>query len=265
MTLEDASLPHRSALLLVGHGSSRRPDASAPIRRLADRLAAEHRFARIETCFWKEPPFIGQGLDRIAAPEIFVVPVFAAEGEFTRVIVPRELGLTGPLTVRPDGRRIHYCRPVGTHPRVTNLILARADDVIASERLAPDTIALFLVGHGNKRGGGARTTVDELAQTLDASGRYGEVRAVFLEEEPLAASWSALTDRSNIIVLPLLMAEGQHGGHELPLLFGLPADLPDGESVIAGTCQGRRIWFCRGIADAEALADIILDLVRETR
>jgi sirohydrochlorin cobaltochelatase len=54
-----------------------------------------------------------------------LIPVFIAEGWHTRETIPEDLGLTGEVTVRED-KTIFYGAPVGTHPSMANLIVARA-------------------------------------------------------------------------------------------------------------------------------------------
>ena len=43
----------------------------------------------------------------------------------TRETIPEDLGLTGEVT-HLDGKRVFYGAPVGTHPSMANLIVARA-------------------------------------------------------------------------------------------------------------------------------------------
>jgi sirohydrochlorin cobaltochelatase len=64
----------------------------------------------------------------IERDDIYVVPNFISEGYFTRTVIPRELELAGPETHRGT-RTIKYCEPVGSHPRMTELLLRRAGEV----------------------------------------------------------------------------------------------------------------------------------------
>jgi sirohydrochlorin cobaltochelatase len=252
------------ALLLAAHGSSRVPDAAEPVLRLVEALRSRHLFAEVEACFWKQEPSLSQGLARLKSDEVFVVPVLAAEGTFAREILPRELGLTGPLTTLADGRRVHYSRPVGSHPRMIELVQARADTVMALNRLDSVETALVLIGHGSRQGGGSRERVDELAARLAASGRYGEVVTLFVEEAPLVQDWPFVIERPNLIVMPVLVAEGQHGGRDIPPLFGV-SELPmTGETVLMAQAKGHNIFYCRGLTDDSNAIEIILDLARQS-
>src|SRR5207302_1911755 len=82
-------------------------------------------FGEVVCAFWKEEPSLRQILYMIESTDIYVVPNFISEGYFTQKIIPRELELDGDITVR-DGRTIKYCAPVGSHPRMTEVLLHRA-------------------------------------------------------------------------------------------------------------------------------------------
>ena len=64
-----------------------------------------------------------------AIDEVFVVPNFISEGYFTQTVIPRELELTGPITIRANGQSWIYCEPVGNNPVVTELLRARAHEI----------------------------------------------------------------------------------------------------------------------------------------
>ena len=64
--------------------------------------------------------------ESIDSDVIYIVPNFISEGYFCQQVLPRELRLTGPTTLR-DGKTIHYCDPVGIHPNMTRLLLKRAE------------------------------------------------------------------------------------------------------------------------------------------
>lgn len=245
-----------AALLLAGHGSARNPDSRQPTERLAGDIRARGLFAEVAACFLKEAPFLGEALSLVAADEVFVVPNFAGAGHITRVDVPRAMGLGGPLTVR-DGRRIHYAEPVGSHPRIPELLRRRVDAVLAAEGLAPAAVCVLIIGHGSTRPG-ATGTAEAVAAAVRADGGYGEVVTAYLEQAPFVGEWPRLTDFARIVAAPLLIAEGLHGSEDLPPLFGLAS----GETGPA-RIHGRVAWMCRGIGADPEIVDIILDRVAQ--
>jgi sirohydrochlorin cobaltochelatase len=247
----------RAALLLIGHGSARNPQSRVPTLRLADELRRRALFAEVQACFLKEPPLIGEALAGLAAPVVFAVPNLAGEGPLVRVDIPRLLGLGQP-SAEQDGRRVLYTRPVGSHPRIPELIRRRAERLMAAEGLPPDQVGLLLVGHGSSRPGGAATTAQAIAEALRAMNAVGEVALAYLEQPPLVGDWRDLSTAPNLIVAPLLIAEGLHGSEDIPPLFGL-APGESGPSRV----DGRSVWLCRGIGADPEIADLILDRVRQ--
>ena len=128
----------QSALILVGHGSTVNPDSSAPTLDHADTLRQRGLFAEVVCAFWKEEPALREVLRMVDSPQVYIVPNFISEGYFTQQVIPRELGLDGPVTILPPltsggpSRRVSYCDPVGIHPSMTRLLLVRAAEAPVS-------------------------------------------------------------------------------------------------------------------------------------
>ena len=83
--------------------------------------------------------------ESVDSGEIYIVPNFISEGYFCQQVLPRELRLNGPTTLRNE-RLIHYCDPVGIHPNMTKLLLQRADEVAPG--VPRGETSLVIVGHG---------------------------------------------------------------------------------------------------------------------
>ncbi len=278
--MQSGTLPKRpyterfrqAALVLVGHGSTRNVHSSATTRALAVTLRQRALFAEVTACFWKETPRLQDSLSLVTADEVFVVPNFAGAGYCTREVIPREMGLSGPLTemvgVNGRVRRVYYTPPVGAHPQRATLVYQWAESVVTSHSLNRETMCLLLIGHGSRRPGGSSETTENLAATLRRLlGNIGTVRTAYLAQEPMVTSWLSLLETStrDVLVVPLLIAVGLHGGQDLPPLFGVSAaaltatpPIPTAESA---WMHGRRIWYCHGIGRHSDLSDIILDHV----
>lgn len=246
-------------LLLIGHGASK--GGGGPVRRLAERLRGLGRFDQVAACFWKEKPFAGDGLALMNTPTIVAVPVFATEGRIAKEMIPAALGLSGELTRLGDGRQVHYLHPVGVHSGLADLALARAVKAARAAGFDPAATGLLLIAHGNRQGGGARTSAENLALLLSQGGVWDGVKTLFLEEAPLASDWQNHMTQQDIVVLPLLLAEGQHAARDVAPLFGLP-ELGTEEPVLA-RFAGRRLAIAHGLADDQALADLIVRMVEE--
>lgn len=246
-------------LLLIAHGSARSPQARVATDRLAQAVAASGRFAEVRTAFLKQDPSIAEALAAMAAPRILAVPNFAAEGYFTRTVIPAALA-----EADPGGARVTLTAPVGSHPRIEDIIRRRAADALVRSGAEPQDVAVLLIGHGSSRPGGASAAARDLAARLQAGCGCAGVHACFIEEAPLVTDWPALTTAPVIIALPLLVAEGLHGSEDLPPLFGLtPADVkaPDAPPLFGPlSVSGRSVWYWRGLASDPDVASVILDM-----
>lgn len=249
-------MPEKSALVLVGHGSGRYPDAAKPILALADSIRRRALFTEVAAVFMKQDPPLSAALSLVSAPSVYVVPVFAGRGYYTGTLIPREIGLTGPITER-DGCRVIYTEPAGAHPRLPALLACRADGVARSCGWTPAETSLLLIAHGSARPGGAGETPKAIAAALAAMDHFAEVDLVFLEQEPFAPTWPERIKGERVVALPLLVAQGMHAGQDIPPLFGLN----QGETGPV-EAQGRKVALATGLGAEPELEEIILDLVR---
>ena len=123
-------MPHDNfsdaALVILGHGSTKNDDSSAPVYQHAAELRKRNLFAEVREAFWKQEPQIKTVLAEISAPRVFIVPLFISEGYFSDEVIPRELGFPrhSPLTTQHS--TVYYCPPVGSHDSMTSVLLARA-------------------------------------------------------------------------------------------------------------------------------------------
>src|ERR1043166_332913 len=95
----------KSALLIVGHGSTVNADSSAPTLAHAAEIRRRKIFADVGCAFWKEEPSVRDAIfafDPDSIREVYVVPNFISEGYFTQTVIPRELELKGPVTARAN-------------------------------------------------------------------------------------------------------------------------------------------------------------------
>jgi len=121
-----------AALAVIGHGTERNPNSAEAVYDHVDALESQTDFAEVGALFMDEQPYVSEVLDRFAADEIAVVPLFVADGFHTRDEIPELLGITDdprsgyPVPGEVDGRRIWYASAVGTDPLVPEVILERA-------------------------------------------------------------------------------------------------------------------------------------------
>ncbi|UBV42213.1 cobalamin biosynthesis protein CbiX [Deinococcus taeanensis] len=121
-----------TALIVLGHGTTRNENSNRVIYQNADRLRESGLFAEVHALFLDEEPKVGTWPDVVRAPRVVVVPFFASEGWHTLETIPEDMGLTGTVTTfaeNPHGaQQVHYARPVGTHAAVADVILHLAEE-----------------------------------------------------------------------------------------------------------------------------------------
>ena len=125
----------RTALVLLGHGTDLNKNSGGVIYLNAGRIRERGIYDLVEVGFLDQDPEIGGVVDRIEAENVILIPLFIAEGWHTRETIPEDLGLTGDVTPRPD-KTIFYGAPVGTHPSMANLIVARARGTMTEQPVA---------------------------------------------------------------------------------------------------------------------------------
>ena len=269
-----------AALVLIGHGTTVNRESAAPVYQHATALRARHLFAEVREAFWKQEPGIRAVLSSITARRIFAVPLFVSEGYFTEEKIPAELGLCQPgakefARVRQYGERtLHYCAPVGTHPSMTGVILARARAV--AERYPfprapqPGETALFIAGHGTSRNENSRCAIERQAELIRLQGSYGEVQAVFIEEDPRIGDCYALAGARHLVVVPFFISDGLHACEDIPVLLGEPEPivrgrLDKGQPAWRNPTEkhGKLVWYAGSVGTDPGLAEVIMERARE--
>jgi sirohydrochlorin cobaltochelatase len=270
-----------AALVLLGHGSTLNADSAAPTRQHADALRRRGLFAQVLEGFWKQEPSIAGVLRGAFAPRVFIVPLFISEGYFTEEVLPRELGFRRPG--EPDFTRVqkrgaqtlHYCGPVGTHERMTGVLLARAREVVEAHPFPrapkPRDIALFIAGHGTGNNENSRKAIERQVELIGRTGDYAEVHAVFMEEEPRIGDCYRLAKARNLVVVPFFISDGLHSFEDIPVMLGEPESvvrqrLREGQPTWRNPTekQGKLVWYSASIGTEPLMADVILERVRES-
>jgi sirohydrochlorin cobaltochelatase len=259
-----------SALVLLGHGSTVNPDSSNPTLRHAAEIRRREVFAEVACGFWKEEPSYRQVLNMVESPEVYIVPNFISEGYFTQKIIPREMGLGGPVTHLPrrpgmPAQTLKYCEPVGNHPRMTELLLHRAREVAPG--VNPRQASLVIVGHGTSLNENSGLAVKEQVARIQACVQFAEVLGMFMEEEPFVTDWQKLTVSPEVIVVPFFVSDGLHSYQDIPVLLGIeqePAAAASRAEVFRHNpyyIGGRRLYYSSAIGSDPLFASVILDQV----
>ena len=137
--MRDKEISGRTALVLLGHGTDLNANSGGVIYLNAERIRERKIYDAVEVGFLDQQPEIAGVVESVAARNVILIPVFIAEGWHTRETIPEDLGLSGQVTSRAD-RTIFYGAPVGTHPSMANLIVARARALYPQEELAQSAL-----------------------------------------------------------------------------------------------------------------------------
>jgi sirohydrochlorin cobaltochelatase len=263
-----------AALVLLGHGSTKHDDSSAPVFQHAAELRRRKIFAEVREAFWKQEPQVKKVLPEIAAPRVFIVPLFISEGYFSSEVIPRDLGFVGQSTINSQLSTLHYCQPVGTQDSMTNVLLARAREVVEKFPFprAPKAkdITLFIAGHGTEQNDNSRKSIERQVELIRARNEYADVQAVFMEEEPRIAEVYALARTRNILMVPFFISDGMHTQEDIPVLLGEPERsvrqrLAGGQPAWRNPTErnGKLVWYSRSVGTDSHMAEVILERVRE--
>ncbi len=258
--------PRDAALLLLGHGSTLNADSSAPTYQHAEEIRSRALFAEIHVAFWKEEPNFRQALRQTSCRQVYVVPNFISSGYFTEQVIPRELGLDGPVTQR-DGQQIFYCPPVGLHPFMTEALLRRANEVVArsGDAIAEParTACLFICGHGTSLNDNSTRIIHEQVAIIRAQKRFADCQPVLMEQRPFVKDWRTLTNCPDVIVVPFFISDGLHSYEDIPVLLGLTHNMKEQGFTNPHRETGRRLWYASAIGTETFMADVIVAQARQ--
>jgi sirohydrochlorin cobaltochelatase len=269
-----------AALILVGHGSTLNADSSAPTYQHADELRRRGIFAQVIECFWKLEPGIAGVLRGVYAPRVFIVPLFISEGYFTEEVIPRELGLGQnnqadfPRIQQRGSQTLYYCGPVGTHESMTEVLLARAREVVEKFPFPRSPKArettLFIAGHGTGNNENSRKAIEHQVELIRGRNIYAEVHPAFMEEEPRIGDCYKMASTRNLVMVPFFISDGLHSFEDIPEMLGEPKRvvqerLKSGQPTWRNPSekQGKLVWYSPSVGSEPHIADVILERVRE--
>jgi sirohydrochlorin cobaltochelatase len=264
-----------AVVVLLGHGASENADASAPVFQHAAVLRERKLFAEVREAFWKQDPGIQDVLASLQRRRIFIVPLFMSEGHFSGQVIPDALGFpAGNSEIRNPKSEIHYCLPVGTHPRFAEVVVSRAAEVVRQfpfpREPQPRETTLFIAGHGTLQNENSRKSVEDQAARVRATDIYAAVHSIFLEETPKINECYALASTRHMIVVPFFLGEGLHTRQDIPVQLGesgqavrqrLAAGKPAWRNPTEK--QGKLVWLAAPAGTSPAMVDVVLDRVRD--
>lgn len=269
-----------TTLILLGHGTTLNAESAAPVFQHASELRRRQVFADVREAFWKQEPRVTHILAGVRTARAIIVPFFISEGYFSEQVIPAELGFSEALT-RPENRVLRrgsqaciYARPVGTHEKMTEVILDRAREVVRRFPFptAPkeSEITLFLAGHGTGQNENSRQAIERQADVIRSRSIYPAVRAVFLEEQPSIPSCYGLAQTRSMVMVPFFISDGLHVAEDIPVLLGEP------EAVVRRRVNekkpswrnptekhGKLLWYTQSVGTDPVMTEVILARAQE--
>lgn len=124
--------PDQTALAIVGHGTDRHARSRRATESLAAVLQDRGVCARVLPFFLDEEPTVDDIYSRLPPYDVIVVPFLIGGGRHSTQDIPTRLGILGPSRqTLPISRLVHgrfvVCdTPVGTDPRLADIIVQRA-------------------------------------------------------------------------------------------------------------------------------------------
>ena len=242
------------ALVIVGHGSHLNEDSSLPVYEHAERIRKTGEFDEVVECFWKEEPSMRHVLDTVESEEVYVVPAFISEGYFTQQVIPRELGLEGPMT-KKGNKTVRYAGPLGTFEGMPDVILERAGDLMRGEKVSGRT-ALVLLGHGTDLNENSGGVIYLNAESIRDRRIYDLVEVGFLDQEPEIGAVVESVAARYVILIPVFIAEGWHTRETIPQDLGLTGEVTARED--------KTIFYGAPVGTHPSIANLIAARARET-
>lgn len=269
-----------ATLIILGHGSTQNKDSAAPVFQHAESIREQGTFAAVKEAFWKQEPKMADVLEQVSTKRVFIVPLFISEGYFTEKVIPEGLGFKQSdsnewsRVLTSGGRTLHLTKPVGTHPRITDVVVARARSVVDEfpfpRKTRPEQTSLFIAGHGTPQNTKSRKSIDRQVELIREMNIYAEVQPCFLEEKPLIADVPKIASSKNIVVVPFFIADGMHTVEDIPMLLGEPektvhkrleADQPTWRNPTEK--NGKLIWYSTAVGTDPMIGDLVMERVKE--
>ncbi len=265
-----------AVLVVLGHGTTLNDQSAAPVFQHVAELRRRQIFREVREAFWKQEPQVRNVLAEITGLRVFIVPLFISEGYFSTEIIATELGFCFPdnLKLKTQNSELHYCRPVGSHPSMTGVILARAAGIVKQfpfpRAPKPAETTLLIVGHGTERNAHSRLAIQRQVELIRGQNVFAEVGAVFMEEAPFIQHFHAVAKTKHVVVVPFFISDGLHVVEDIPVLLGEPEKLVKerhdaGQPTWRNPTEkhGRLVWYSPAVGTEPHLADVILERVRE--
>lgn len=247
----------RYALVLAAHGSRHEPAVNEQIRQLARELSEFLPFDEVAVAFHQGSPAFSEVLDTLRSTDITVIPYMTSAGYYCDTVLPRELARNR----RYPHIRVRITEPVGANSTIPCLIAQRVYELIEQFRIIPleSDFTLAIVGHGTARHQNSRNTTLQIVHTLQEDDAFGQVIALFLDDDPPLERLYDLATGHDVIVLPFLIAPGPHAISDIPRRLGMNIEGKSGPPFV-DTVKDHLVICDRPFGAGADLVEVIMVL-----
>jgi sirohydrochlorin cobaltochelatase len=267
---------------LVGHGATDNAGALFPVQQIASTLRRRGTFGQVIEAFYRAEPFLPTVWERTQFTTVFIAPVTISEGFFTTEVIPRQLSMQStktpwsPQVQRVGEKLVYSCSALGSHPRMTDLVIRRAEEVICDHPTDPTprprSMALFLAGHGTPRNRRSRIAIERQVDLIAQQRVFAETHPAFMLEPPFIADCWQATRQRDLLMVPYFISDGLHTQEDIPALLGEP-ELKLRQPLAAGRSArvnpilrgSQRLWYTPAIGTDPSLADLVVERVHEAQ
>lgn len=207
-------MSHREAVIVAAHGS-RHGNAAAIVNGHVERLRREYALEAFSAFHVGRPGF-GRVLGRLETGRGVIVPFFAADGYYSRRVLPDAVAGSRLST----GIELRQTRAVGTAPQLPDLVRNRVLQLTGRLGLKLERTSILVVGHGTPRHPASRVSTGWVADRLSQTSLFRTVAAAFLAEPPAIEEQLELLPADQKIVVPYLIGGGSHVLEDLPRRLG---------------------------------------------
>lgn len=240
-----------TALVILGHGSSKHPSSSIPCRLHADTIRRMGVFHSVHCGFLKETPFIEECLDHVDAEKVIILPNFLAEGYYTKKVIPEK------LSVDRYDKSVQYLKPLGLDASIQDIIIELTERAMGDWK--PEETTLMLLGHGSTKSATSKDTLLEHIAALREKTNFAQITDLWLEEPPFIKDWQDTIENKQVLFIPYLIADGQHGGWDIPELIGMQRDAYD--EYKAHEVGGNVVKLTPALGKSPLMVDLVLKSV----
>jgi sirohydrochlorin cobaltochelatase len=123
----------------------------------------------------------------------------------------------------------------------------------------PEETTLMLLGHGSTKSATSKDTLLEHITALREKTEFAQITDLWLEEPPFINEWKGFTENKQVLFIPYLIADGQHGGWDMPEMIGIERDIYDQYKV--HSVGGHSVRLAPALGKSQLMVELILKLV----